>query len=65
MWIYDLETLRFLAVNDAAAAYYGHSRADLLGLTTRDLCPAAASHAKPEPDGLTPSRQLISQPLTF
>ncbi|HRK77081.1 MAG TPA: EAL domain-containing protein [Thiobacillus sp.] len=65
MWIYDLETLRFLAVNAAAAAYYGYSRADLLGLATHDLCPAVAIYAKPEPNGLTPPRHLISQPLTF
>ncbi len=25
MWLYDLETLRFLAVNDAATAHYGYS----------------------------------------
>ena len=26
MWVYDLETLRFLAVNDAAVEQYGYSR---------------------------------------
>ena len=25
MWVYDLETLRFTAVNDAAVAHYGYS----------------------------------------
>ena len=25
MWVYDLETLRFLAVNDAAMEHYGYS----------------------------------------
>ena len=74
MWIYDLETLRFLAVNDAAAAYYGYSRADFLDLTTRDLGPAAAPRAQAETarpaatrqqDAQTPPLHLISQPLTF
>ena len=26
MWIYDLETLKFLAVNDAALLKYGYSK---------------------------------------
>lgn len=74
MWIYDLETLRFLAVNDAAAAYYGYSRADFLDLTTRDICPVDAPRARPEAArpaatrrqaGQTSSLHLVSQPLTF
>ncbi|HSV35170.1 MAG TPA: PAS domain S-box protein [Ramlibacter sp.] len=40
MWVYDLETLRFLTVNDAAVAHYGYSRADFLGMTIRDIRPA-------------------------
>lgn len=34
-----METLRFLAVNDAAILLYGHSRAEFLGLTLRDIRP--------------------------
>src|SRR5437016_5565969 len=30
MWIYDLETLAILAVNDAAVRAYGYSREELL-----------------------------------
>ncbi len=41
MWIYDLETLAFLAVNDAAVAHYGYSREEFLGMTMRDILPAA------------------------
>ena len=41
MWIYDLETLAFLAVNDAAVAHYGYSRAEFLGMTLRDIRPPA------------------------
>jgi PAS domain S-box-containing protein len=40
MWVYDRETLRFLAVNDAAIAHYGYSRAEFLGMTLADIRPA-------------------------
>ncbi|MEX0921889.1 MAG: PAS domain S-box protein [Rhodovibrionaceae bacterium] len=39
MWIYDLETLRFLAVNDAAIERYGYSEEEFLGLTIKDIRP--------------------------
>ena len=39
-WIYDLETLRFLEVNDAAVRDYGYSRAEFLQLTVLDIRPA-------------------------
>ncbi|MGN6666908.1 MAG: sensor domain-containing protein, partial [Trinickia sp.] len=38
MWIYDRETLRFLAVNAAAVEHYGYSEGEFLGMTMRDLC---------------------------
>jgi diguanylate cyclase (GGDEF)-like protein/PAS domain S-box-containing protein len=37
MWIYDLETLGFLAVNDAAVRAYGYSREELLGMSIREI----------------------------
>ena len=40
MWIYDLETLAFLAVNDAAVRRYGYTRAEFLALTLKDIRPA-------------------------
>ena len=40
MWVYDLETLRFLAVNDAAIAHYGYSRGEFLAMTIADIRPA-------------------------
>ena len=40
MWIYDLETLSFLAVNEAAIQHYGFSREEFLGMTIRDIRPA-------------------------
>src|SRR5512139_2250099 len=40
MWVYDLETLRFLAVNDAAVAHYGYTRDEFLAMTIRDIRPS-------------------------
>jgi PAS domain S-box-containing protein len=39
MWIYDVETLRFLAVNDAAVAKYGYSREEFLGMSVTAIRP--------------------------
>ena len=37
MWVYDAETLNFLAVNDAALLYYGYSEAEFLALSVHDI----------------------------
>jgi len=56
MWIYDLKTLAFLAVNQAAQTKYGYSHAEFLGMTIRDIRPdediAALENnlARPRPD---------------
>lgn len=39
MWLYDIETLGFLAVNDAAVAHYGYSRDEFLNMTIADILP--------------------------
>lgn len=39
MWIYDLGTLAFQAVNNAAAVHYGYSEAEFLSLTIVHLRP--------------------------
>ena len=39
MWVYDLATLRFLEVNDAAVEHYGYSRAEFLSMTLLDIRP--------------------------
>ncbi|HUY13671.1 MAG TPA: ATP-binding protein [Terriglobia bacterium] len=58
MWVYDLETLKFLAVNDAAVQNYGFSREEFLGMTILEIRPeedreavrlAAAGAGGPEP----------------
>jgi PAS domain S-box-containing protein len=40
MWVYDLETLAFLTVNDAATAHYGYSRSEFLEMTITQIRPA-------------------------
>ena len=40
MWVYDLETLRILAVNEAAVAHYGYPRDEFMRMTVRDIRPA-------------------------
>ena len=39
MWVHDRESLRFLAVNDAAVAHYGYSREQFLAMTLADIRP--------------------------
>ena len=44
MWVFDQETLRFLAVNDAATAHYGYARDEFLTMKITDIGPP--DHAK-------------------
>jgi two-component system, cell cycle sensor histidine kinase and response regulator CckA len=37
MWVFDRETFRFLAVNDAAVQKYGYTRDEFLRMTTKDI----------------------------
>jgi diguanylate cyclase (GGDEF)-like protein/PAS domain S-box-containing protein len=37
-WVYDLETLRLVAMNDAMVADYGYSRDELAAMTVADIC---------------------------
>ena len=39
MWVFDVETLAFLAVNNAAVRLYGFSREEFLGMTIKDIRP--------------------------
>lgn len=61
MWLYDRETLNFLAVNDAAVLNYGYSREEFLKLTIADIRPAedvTALHEtlSKEPRGLSEAK---------
>ncbi len=40
MWVFDHESLAFLAVNEAAIREYGYSREEFLGMTIKDIRPA-------------------------
>ena len=40
MWIYDFETLQFLAVNEAATRTYGYSKEEFLRMRITDIRPA-------------------------
>lgn len=40
MWIFDVVTLRFLAVNEAAVHHYGYSEGEFLRMTLLDVRPA-------------------------
>ncbi len=40
LWVYDLESLAFLAVNDAAVRKYGYSRDEFLSMTIKDIRPS-------------------------
>ncbi len=39
MWVYDFDTLRFIAVNDAAVLHYGYSRDELMAMSIADIRP--------------------------
>jgi len=39
MWIYDIDTLAFLEVNEAAIKHYGFSQNEFLSMTLRDIYP--------------------------
>ena len=39
MWVFDVDTLAFLDVNDAAVRHYGYSREEFLAMTVLDILP--------------------------
>jgi two-component system cell cycle sensor histidine kinase/response regulator CckA len=39
MWVFDRETLAFLAVNEAAVRHYGFSRGEFFAMTIKDIRP--------------------------
>ena len=57
MWVYDVKTLRMLAVNAAAVAHYGYSKQEFVGLTLMDLHPGddvAQFHERPPGEPMAP-----------
>jgi PAS domain S-box-containing protein len=55
MWVFDLETLRFVAVNAATRSFYGYTRDEFLAMSIVDIRP---------PDELEPLREVIALPPT-
>jgi len=55
MWVYDIETYRFLTVNDAAVTHYGYTRDEFLSLTIKDIRPA---------EDITPLTENVSRVTT-
>lgn len=56
MWVFDQQTLAFLAVNDAAVRHYGYSRDEFRDLTIKDIRPpedvqALQEHLEARPPG--------------
>ena len=47
MWVFDLETLAFLEVNEAAIKHYGYSREEFLAMTVADIRPPEKDDASP------------------
>lgn len=39
LWVYDLETYKFLDVNEAAIRHYGYTKEEFLGMTIKDIRP--------------------------
>jgi two-component system, cell cycle sensor histidine kinase and response regulator CckA len=39
MWVYDVDTLMFVAVNEAAVRHYGYSREEFMAMTIKDIRP--------------------------
>ncbi|HXC79082.1 MAG TPA: PAS domain S-box protein, partial [Candidatus Acidoferrum sp.] len=53
MWLYDVHTLFFLRVNDAAIERYGYSRDEFLAMTINDIRPPAVGPKVLEPAELS------------
>jgi len=81
MWVYDVETLGFLEVNDAAVAHYGYSGDEFMAMAMNGLSPGRNNGCAPTPcpsdpvgetavlhrkkDGTVIEVQLSTHELTF
>ena len=52
MWVFDVETLEFLDVNEAAVRHYGYSRAEFLAMRIADICSSDVADVTADPDAL-------------
>jgi len=52
LWVYDVDTLAFLSVNDAAIEHYGYTRDEFLSMRITDIRPEPEVHRLREELGL-------------
>jgi PAS domain S-box-containing protein len=60
MWVFDVDTLGFLAVNDAAVRFYGHSRQEFLEMSIMDLRPPDDMPGTPHGVDWNPHREGVA-----
>jgi PAS domain S-box-containing protein/putative nucleotidyltransferase with HDIG domain len=65
MWIYDLDTLRVIEVNDAAIAQYGYARDEFLGMRMTDLQVSGDASTLRDAAGARPSRAPVAREWQF
>ncbi|HEY3011899.1 MAG TPA: ATP-binding protein, partial [Gemmatimonadales bacterium] len=64
MWVFDVDTLAFLEVNEAAVRHYGYTRDEFLSMTIMDLLPpedAPGLHHGLEPTGSQRGEVALTQ----
>jgi PAS domain S-box-containing protein len=60
MWVFDVESLMFLAVNPAAIEHYGYSEAEFMTMTIADICPPQEiSRSKPNQSGFNLEQKCV------
>jgi PAS domain-containing protein len=61
MFVYEIRSLRFLAVNEAALAFYGYSREEMLDMALPDVePPGIQAPPQPSPGGAATERNLAA-----
>ncbi len=60
MWVFDVDTLAFLAVNDAAVRQYGYSRDEFLGMSIMDIRPPDDLPGRPPGVEGSPHREGVA-----
>ncbi|MBN9299489.1 MAG: PAS domain S-box protein [Filimonas sp.] len=63
MWIYAIDTLRFLAINEAAVEKYGYTKEQFLQMTLRDVRPEDAVKAMEQKVAEVAEHSLSSKSL--
>jgi PAS domain S-box-containing protein len=60
MWVFDVESLAFLAVNDAAVRHYGYGRDEFLSMTLMDIRPPDDVVSSRSPGGERSGRDQVA-----